>query len=428
MNPSIVAHDAALRSIRSNVQLARDLGVSEATIRRWRGTLGVSTPKPPPPVKAPLGPEGRLDAHDGSVTLTSPPLPDGLSTRDAESYLRSRWGFGPEWVVLSCTGNEWQSGDGEGGVRTYTQVKGSFRKSTDIAAVLPRPAVWKGPTVTGQYGDRTCSSGGTWQCVVVADHQAPYHDEALVAATRNMVAELQPAEIAHIGDLCDYTNISAHKDHAVVAAAVNECTDSGVQILTNLRTAAPHARIRIAPGNHDVRPFKYLLAEAGRMAGVRTGNLPSSPGSLLLDFRTLWRLDELGIEIVDDPRGWEHAEIEIIPGPKGLVAVHGYRTGSNVAERMLEDVGRSVLVGHIHRPEHVFRWSKQLNCEQQAMVVGCSCEVRGGGAKSFPAFAPNDRWLQGAAVVTVHPDGEFSLERARWNGKRLYCGGRSWSA
>ncbi|MES2941134.1 MAG: hypothetical protein V4864_25925, partial [Pseudomonadota bacterium] len=104
-------------------------------------------------------------------------------------------------------------------------------------------------------------------------------------------------------------------------------------------------------------------------------------------------------------------------------AAHGYLTGKNVAERMLEKVGRSVLVGHTHNPESITKWNATIGFEMRAMVLGCQCEARGGGGKSFPAFAPHDGWLQGGVLVTVHADGEWVAERMRWNGESLFVGG-----
>lgn len=428
-----------MRGPEGHTQLAREWGISLMPIRRWRENAGWQRGasavwgareltdremrQEPNPTAGPLGSAGAAKNADGVTTLTSPPLDGAIG--DAEKYLRERWGFPTErWICLSAIGNEWQGGDGDGGVRTYTQVKGSFRPISDIRALLPEPAAFHSIVDVRRLRKRQ-QCAVRWQCVVLADHQAPYIDNALHAATLSMIHDLAPRKIAHIGDLCDYTNISKHKDHAVVKASVDECTQAGTDILVGLRNAAPDAEIQILEGNHDVRPMSELLLRAERMAGVRAGDLHDGKGrEELLSVRKLWRLDELGIELVSDPRGWQHAELEIVPGPKGLVAVHGWLTGANVAARTLEKVGRSVILGHTHGPEHVFQWSKQLQIEQQAMVVGCQCAVRGN--KHFPTFVPRDGWLQGPAIVTVYGDGEFTLERARWNGSTLVTSHGLW--
>lgn len=421
--------EARIAGSESHSTLAAAFGCSVMPIRRRRQEIGwtPATRTVALPVKGPLGTPGMTTSQNGLVTATSEPIRGGLAdVLDAETYLRERWNLpADEWIVSpAVTVNEWEANVGGGVLATLGQVKGSFRKVTDLADVLPRPAVWTGPR-RPWLGKET--SGGAFQIVVTSDHQAPYHNEAKHAAMCAMLRSLQPARIGYIGDLCDYTNISKHADHAVVKAAVDECTDAGVSLLEDMREAAPDARFEILAGNHDIRPFSELLLRAERMAGIRSGNLRNSPGRTLVNFRELWRLDELGIELVEDPRGWQHAELELVPGPRGLVAWHGYLTGDHVAEKSLKQRGVSSIVGHTHRAEHIFKWSNELRCVQQAAVCGASCEARGGGGKIFPTFAPHDRWTQGDIVVTVHPDGEFVIEHARWTGDSLILGNRRWA-
>jgi len=417
----------------THAELARAFSMSDMPIRRWRRKNGWAAPASttPPTPACPLGTPG-ITSRDGESTVTSQPIDaEAISAAGgAEAYLRERWGFpAGEWHCVSASGNEWlgqRSAKLGGGTVLLGQVKGSFRPTATLADILPRPAKWGGPRALPLRA--VAESRAIWQMLVLADHQAPYHDENLHAATLALIEWVQPERVGHIGDLCDYTNISKHRDHAVVKATVDECTDAGVAILHDIRTAAPHAHIQVLEGNHDVRPLTELLARAERMAGIRSGNLPGSPGQQLIALDKLWRLEELGIEYVTDPRGWQHAELDIVPGPRGLCAVHGWLTGPNTAGRTLDKIGRSVIAAHTHQAEHVYRWSQQLQAEQQAVVVGCQCEVRGGGGKSFPTFAPRDSWVQGPALVTVHPDGEFTIERARWNGDSLYLGRERYTA
>lgn len=417
---------------RPTSELAREFGLgSDMAVRNWRkrndwlkpSRAQTTTFRASSSTDAPLGAASRVDTDAGS-TVTSPPISREIidAAGGAEAYLRARWGFPvDEWHCVSATGNEWLSQKAGGDTLLLGQVKGTFRKVADLAAILPAPAQWAGPKYRGLRAAHVDTE--SYQIVVVADDQAPYHDEALHAATCNLLRLVRPAEVAHIGDLCDYTNISKHKDHAVTKADVDECTQAGVDILVGMREAAPAARFRILAGNHDIRPLSELLLRAERMADIHHGRLPGETGRRkVLDMRELWRLNDLGIEYVEDPRGWEHAEIDLVPGPRGLAAVHGYLTGANVAKRTLERVGRSVLMAHTHGPEFYSEWNKTIGFEMRAMVIGCQCEVRGEGGKSFPTFAPRDGWLQGGARVTVHADNEWTVERIRWNGESLFVG------
>lgn len=416
----------------SHADLARAFGMSDMPIRRWRTKnrweRSTEAAVPQAAEQAPVAVAGRKDSADESV-VTSPPVlaADVRAAGGAEAYLRTYWDFpASDWHCVSATGNQWEGPRAGGAVVTYAQVKGTFRPIKALVNIIPRPAEWTGPTFETWPAPKPLAAH---QIVVVADDQAPYHDEALHRATCSMLRALQPARICHIGDLCDYTNISKHKDHQVVKAAVDECTDAGVAILAAMRAAAPYAHFQILPGNHDIRPFSELLLRAERMSGIHCGRLPGeAEAPPVLDMRRLWRLDDLGIEYVEDERGWEHAELDLVPGPRGLAAVHGWLTGNNVAARTLDAVGRSVVMGHTHRPEIVYQWNNTLGFEMRAMVIGAQCEVRGGGGKRFPTFVPRDGWLQGGALVSVYGDGEWEVERMRWNGESLFANGERFTA
>lgn len=406
-------------------------GASYKTVAKWRRERDWHHSKPvakqAPPAGS-LGTAGRVDNDDGSSTVTSPPFDGGLAlVTDAEAYLRERWNLpADKWGARPMLVNEWEANAGGGVKMTLGQVKGTFYPLQAVFDLIPKPAnvpYTRAPRIGQRAND------AIWQAVVIGDPQAPYQDEALHAATLTMIQMLEPAKLVHIGDLCDYTNISKHKDHAIVKASVDDCTQAGVDILVDLREVAPDAEFVIIPGNHDIRPLSELLMRAERMAGITAGALPGETDRQeLISLRNLWRLDDLHITLCDDDRGWEHAEYDIIPGQNGLVAIHGNLTGENVAKRTIAKTGKSVIFGHTHGPEHAFVLNRTTGLEMQGMCVGCQCEVRGGGGKKFPTFAARDGWLQGPVVVTVFPDNEFTMSRARWNGQRLFLNDRSYTA
>lgn len=410
----------------SQALLAAEFGCSTMPIRNWRRLHGITSKASAgaKPVSGPLGTAGVVTDPDGSKTITSPPIQGLADVTDAEAYLRARWNLpADKWGVRPVLVNEWEANAGGGEIMRLGQVKGTFYPLVALSAILPAPAKWTGPKYH-HVSRNLYRNGATHQILVVGDDQAPYNDERLTAATVMAIQCIQPAEIAHVGDLCDYTNISKHKDHAVVKAAVDDCTNAGVAILAGMRAAAPSARFRILAGNHDVRPLTELLLRAERMADIHVGMLPGeTERRRVLDMRELWRLNDLGIEYVEDPRGWEHAELDLVPGPRGLAAVHGTLTGKDVARRTMEKIGRSVIMGHTHGPEEHSVWNKTIGFEMRSYVLGCQCEVRGGGGKSFPTFAPRDGWLQGGGLVTVYADGEWVFERMRWNGESLFADG-----
>lgn len=430
-----VAEIKLLRSERSHTRIAELVGRSEMTVRRARVRLDIA-----PSAKTPAQPQVSgaektgltVDHSEGAATIVGKPSDSDDTSEDRVNELIQENGLDPaEWAVVSVTLNKWDAlcaaVDGVNATKTMRQVKVSLRSIVDIMAVLPAPAAWTGPKFTPARSRHPFARvSSTWQIVVTADDQAPYHNEPLHIATCMALRELQPRKVAHLGDLCDYTNISKHADHALIKADVDTCTQAGVDILVGEREAAPDAEFQILAGNHDIRPLTELLNRAERMADIHCAKLPGETmRERVLDLRKLWRLDDLGIEYVENARGWMHGELDLVPGPRGLAAVHGDRTGKNVALNTLESVGRSVLMGHTHRPESVYQWNPTIGFEMRAMVIGAQCAVR--GDKGFPTFATRDKWLQGGALVTVHSDGEWTAERMRWNGESLFTHGHRWT-
>jgi hypothetical protein len=134
--------------------------------------------------------------------------------------------------------------------------------------------------------------------------------------------------------------------------------------------------------------------------------------------RRLLHLDALGVELVEHPLGFNHAEVELIGGQRGLVVRHGWLTGANTAKRSLEKRGRSLIVDHTHTREHVFAWDPSAGVERQAVVVGTMSHARG---PAFPSYAVCDDWLQCLLVVTHWPkDESFMIEHACLDEGALY--------
>lgn len=363
-----------------------------------------------------MDPAGMTVRKDGERVVTGEPVLGGLATQDAEGYLRERWGLpAEEWLVGSVTVNEWEGPAGGGSVVTYAQAKGTFRKIADLGILSP--AQHCPPLVRTTSVRRKPARAQTW--VIEYDHQAPYHDPLLDTATTAMVADLQPDGHLFGGDLLDLPTISKHADHPSAQATPQECVDAGYGILRRRAEAAPGARRIKLRGNHDWRIEGEQLARAERLHGLA----PAGEAEAALSLRRLLHLDTLGVELVEDPRGWQHDEAEIVPGPKGLVARHGWLTGANTAEKSMKKRGRSILVGHTHQPEHHYWWDPSMECHRQGVVVGAMCLTRN---VRFPHFAVLDNWMAGPATVTVLPNGEFVIEQSRWVDGRLYWRDRSW--
>lgn len=381
---------------------AKALGRDDRTLRR---ILKRETPAT----------DGRVTIeHKGDeVEVTAPAVQLGA----VEELIREN-GLDPdEWVIVSTTLNRWDGPVAGGGTQPLRQVKVTLRRKPEH--VFPAPVALPARIPALRRVERAGKTDAPRLIVVEGDHQAPYHDPALDAAATAFVADLQPDEHVFLGDGADFPTISRHPDHPAAMATVQECLEAYHGILRRRAEAAPGARRRKLKGNHDWRVESELLGRAERMYGIK----PVGSDVPALSLRNLLQLDALGVELVEDPRGWEHGEVELVAGSRGLVVRHGWLTGANTAGRSLQKRGRSILVGHGHDREHVFSWDPAVEVERQAAMLGTMSRAR---STEFPHFAVCDSWLQGFATVTVWPDGAFVIEHARWQDGALYWRDRRW--
>lgn len=349
----------------------------------------------------------RTEIRGDTATIEADPVDLG----DIEGLLRSR-GLNPdEWAVVSATLNEWDGPVAGGGTQVLRQLKVTLRRAPRL--ILAAPAVHV-PAITGRR--RKPPRARPRVVIVEGDHQAPYHDPGLDAAAVALISDLEPAEHVLLGDTMDLPTISKHADHPAAQARVQDCIQAGYELVRRRREAHADARCRKLKGNHDWRLEGELLARAERLYGIKPADTGDGPEVDALSLRRLLHLDALGVELVEDPRGWEHAEVELVPGPRGLVVRHGWLTGESSAKRSVLKRGRSMIVGHGHTREHWFGWDPSQGCERQAVMAGTMSLARD---SRFPHFAVADSWLQGLAVVTCWPDGEFQIEHARWDGRLL---------
>jgi hypothetical protein len=337
---------------------------------------------------------------------------------DIGKLIRER-GLDPaDWVVVSTTLNEWDGMTGkqrDNELVRLKQWKVTLRRAPHLILASPAVSVPRLKIVPIKHHAQKPET-----IVVEGDHQAPYHDPHLHEASLRLLQKLSKShnltEHIFLGDTGDFPTISRHADHPGASAGVNDVIQSCYEILSDKREAAPNARARKLKGNHDWRVESELLLRAERMYGIKPADTLSGPELPALSLRRLLHLDALEIELVEDLRGWEHGEIEVVQGMAGLVVRHGWLTGANTAKRSLEKRGRSLIVGHTHTREHFYIWDPSAGIERQAAVAGTMSLTRD---HRFPHYAVCDNWLPGLVVVSRWPDGAFSIEHACWDGTYL---------
>jgi hypothetical protein len=352
-------------------------------------------------------PQGGADAlnvrgDDADMTLEDADL------GDLEGIVRAK-GLDPdEWYVTALKVWETYHGDKRATVFLRRRVAMAILSPATHVPALARPVPVQRP------------EGEPDLIVVEGDHQAPYHDPGLDACTTEFVREMQPVEHVFLGDTADFPTISRHPDHPAAMASAQECVDAAYGILRRRADAAPNARRRKLKGNHDWRIEGELLARAERLHGLR----PAGDDDAALSLRRLLHLDALGVELVEDPRGWQHAEVVLVEGDHGLVVRHGFITGARTGAKTLAKLGRSMIVGHGHQKEHAWHLQYPAKRLQQAAVAGTMSRVD----EVFPHFAVNANWHQGFATVERWPDGSFIIEHAVYHDGTLYWRNRRWKA
>jgi len=377
---------------------------------------GIESPTQRVKTKSQALPVSTTVKGDDAVLVSEPTADLG----DLAELIRSR-GLDPEdWVVLSTTINEWEAlahgggADGEPRTVTLKQLKVTLKRRATVELVSPArhvPELVKAPT-------RRRPAGEPELIVVEGDHQIPYHDPDLDAAATQFVADLQPDEHVFLGDTADFPTISRHDDHPAAMASVQECLDESYAMLRRRAEAAPEARRRKLKGNHDWRLESELLKRAERVFGVR----PVGEDTPALSLSRLLHLDALGVELIEDDRGWQHAEVELVPGRDGLVVRHGFVTGHNTAGRTLAKVGRSIIVGHDHGKATVYKLDYPERVLRQTAVAGTMSRCD----ETWPHFAVEPDWHQGFVTVTRWPDGRFIVEHAVWQDGHLYWRDYRW--
>jgi len=132
------------------------------------------------------------------------------------------------------------------------------------------------------YKDIDMTKTQTRMNVCINDLHLPYEDKTAVKMALNFIRDEQPGRIHLLGDACDLYSISRFDKDPNRRLNLQEELDAVRDWLTELRDAAPRAKIIYSEGNHEFRLKKYLRSEAKALAGLRALSLDK-----LLDFEKL---------------------------------------------------------------------------------------------------------------------------------------------
>lgn len=375
----------------SQRKAAAEAGVPQATLsetlKRERWTPSATPAASPDPA-------GVERTQDG-VTITSPVAEKPSSPPDqrtGEELLRKH-GYDPEeYVITSVRVSEWGNPDSP-----MFQHRVNARRKNSF---LILPDFGKGDFTPFEYGQIEEAAGK--RVALIPDLHAPFENEVAVGAVLDFLNAEQPDEVVFLGDAGDHTRLSKHRTHPRFNAMLNDTNDRIAQNFRRFREACEQAKMVFIPGNHDDRILYYSREVGGELAEVRPGKLfdeEDEPNSSL-GYRELYRLDDLGIELVDED--WKLAEYRIAPELSGR---HGYLTGNNSERKLLETHGRSQVHAHDHRGTITYRTKHDPLDIRVVMSCGTLSQVEPDGL----GYQPDPDWTPGMGWCNVWDDGLFHL-------------------
>jgi hypothetical protein len=339
-----------------------------------------------------------VDVQGDKASVISQASPD---LGDLDQIIKDRGLKPEEWDVTHITVNEWDSPVGD----TLKQLKVQLtRKKLHF---FPQPAT---PSKTTKPKAPKNTHGEL--VVFTGDQQAPFHDRKLHQAFVSWLKKNKPAKGVLIGDTVDFPDISRHRLKPEQNATVQECINSGYQILKDYVDASPKTEWTKLCGNHDERIRNTLIDKAVELYGVKRAEIVGLEEASVLSVAHLLRLDDLGIYYLEPESSYEHLQINISPH---LAARHGWiaRKGSGAsALQTLDHLGFSVVVGHTHRQGLVHKTTHDIDGASTTLAAaetGCMCQIQGGLGYSV---APN--WQQGFSTAWVWPDGKFKIDLATY--------------
>jgi hypothetical protein len=391
---------------------------SEASLRRFRKRHGLN-----PAAFDPAFTQINGDTAEASTG------PQQILT-DPDTMLRDR-GLDPEeWEISGLRANEYEGPNSADAAKETGEAKIKYYQ-TRFNVVRKKGGWLEFPRTDGYVlpAPRTPDPTESRLVVVTGDQQAPFQDPHLHALFLEWLAYNQPDQGVLLGDTVDFNTISRHPADPDNEAFVNECIQTGYNVLRDYRESSIDTYWQKLAGNHDERIRNLLLNQPKTPAlyGIRRASTPEEIGPEVLSLTHLLRLDELGIEYID-PHG-AYALGQIVLSPK-LAVRHGWlaKKGSGTtALATLQQLGYSVIVGHTHRQSIVSETKHEITGDTRVTMgveAGCMCRVKqsiGEDGRVWPSYTPAPDWQQGFVTAQIWPDGTFNIDTAKFvNGTLMW--------
>lgn len=422
-------------SSQSNSAWARQIGVSEAAIRRHKK----HDDQAPSTHKA----NGADDAAAGDSFTQNP---DGSFS--ASKYSEVAWGFDDYREFIRENGQDpdevtftwgWTSAPTGGfwnklnNVRPLTAANGGGPK-WPVIDQAPRTVFIPDaiPTKPARAHLTLSLKGADTQIGFRALPDGTYeefHDEAAMAVFAEVARQEQPESIIILGDFLDLAGQGKYIQEAGFARTTQMSIDFAYEWLAKLRANCPVSDIVIVEGNHDKRMQNYIELNALAAFGLTRAGMPDEWPVMSLAY--LLRLDELGIEYMDAyPAAvwWDDDRTRNIHGTRAN------SKGSTMAQYASDLPHINTWAGHTHRTEIVYKTvmgPRGEAIESYFANPGALCKTDGTVPSVHGALHANgtsakvvEDWQNGFGVNLHNPDtGESwpQVYRIR-DGKTIYNG------
>lgn len=337
----------------------------------------------------------------------------------------------------------WESGDND---RVAVQLSPTWEDDPDWPVVQPAtPAIVR-------YGKRPSPLNDEYhRTVLFPDPQIGYwrnldngeliamHDEEAMAVALNITRAVRPDRIVHLGDFLDLAEFSSKfAVHPEFAFTTQAAIDRGHTFLAECRAIlgpqeeGSDPNLYLIAGNHDDRLGLAILNNAKAALRLRRADTPESWPAMSVP--NLLALDAIGCEYIS---GYPAGSLKLADGNKSqtpLYAVH--ERGLDVA-KVAKQQRQSYVQGHAHRVAmhsetyeldgaaiDVEAWSLGSLCRRDGYVpsVKGAPDERGAPVKRF------ESWQQAVGVLTVAPDGSWTMEAIRIRDGRAFYGGKVYTA
>ena len=268
----------------------------------------------------------------------------------------------------------------------------------------------------------------------------PMHDDEAMAVALNVARVVKPDRIVHLGDFLDLAEFSSKfAPHPEFAFTTQEAIYRGHNFLAECRAIlgeqeeGDEPNLFLIAGNHDDRLGLAILNNARAALRLKRADAPpdSWPCASIPNYLAL---DAIGCEYIG---GYPAGSLKLADGNKSqtpLIAVH--ERGLDVV-KVAKTQRQSYVQGHTHRvamhsetyeldgdPIDVEAWALGSLCRRDGFVpsVKGAPDDRGNPVRRF------ESWQQAVGVLTVAPDGGWTLEAVRIRDGQAFYGGKVYTA